>query len=75
MELKYINGYYITVQRNGNNVNGNPVYLINFFDNDLFNINGSITQKQVRKLDKNSNIKIVSANVNNAVERILTQLP
>lgn len=75
MELKYINGYYITIQRNGNNVSGNPVYLLNFFDNDLFNINGSIAQIQRYTLDKNNNIKIVSGCVNIVIERIINQLP
>jgi hypothetical protein len=74
MELKYINGYYITIQRNGNNVNGKPIYLLNFFDNKMSHSNSCIAQKTGKKLDKNNNIKIVSYNADNDIRYIFNQL-
>jgi hypothetical protein len=74
MELYFINGYYITIQRQGNDRNGNPLYIVNIFqkvDNSFININN---QQSRYKLDKYNNIKLTSYNIMNDINSIINQI-
>ena len=64
--------YLVTVQRNGNDKNGNPIYLINIFDGTNLDINYNCMAG--RKLDKYGNIRIQSYNVDASVQSIINQL-
>jgi hypothetical protein len=74
MELYFIDGYYITIQRQGNNKNGNPLYIVNIFQkvyNSFTNINN---HQSKYKLDKHNNIKLTSYNIMADVKAIINQI-
>lgn len=62
--------FLVVYQRQGNERNGNPVYIINIFDNDLYNLNW----KAGRRLDKYGNIKITSYNIDDTIQSIINSL-
>ena len=68
-EVKY---YLVASQRNGNDKNGNPIYLINIFDGNKLFI--SYNPASGRRLDKYGNIRIQSYNVDASVQSIINQL-
>lgn len=80
MELIQISGYFVTYQRQGNDRNGNPVYLVNVFSNyngtgeHWYNVNYSDKQKHGRRLDKYGNIRIQSYNIEQSIKDIISTL-
>lgn len=70
MELKQYNNFFVVYQRQGNNKNGNPIYIINIFDSDFYNVNWRIG----RRLNKYGNIKITSYNINETIQSIINEL-
>lgn len=78
MELKKLNAtLYVIYQRQGNDKNGNPVYIINFFR--LENNNGLLRYYNVNhelkiKKDKHGNIKDTSYNINETINYYQCQL-
>ena len=63
MELiKINNDFFGTWQRQGNDKNGNPIYIVNIFkiyaDDNVQNITYVIASKVGRQLDKYGNIKL-----------------
>lgn len=73
MNLLRMGIYYICYQRQGNDKNGNPIYLINVFEceNDRFY---NCNFKQSRKSDKNGNIRIQSYNIGDTITRLLDEI-
>lgn len=65
-----IKSYLVAYQRQGNDRNGNPIYIINVFDSDFYNINW----KTNRKKDKYRNIKTTSYNIDNTIQSIIDSL-
>lgn len=71
MELKKLNStLFVTYQRQGNDKNGNPLYIINFFR--LENSNGLLRYYNVNhelkiKTDKHGNIKGTSYSINDTI--------
>ena len=77
MILKEIGLYTISYIRNGNDKNGNPIYLINVFKD--INDNGikkyySVNYRSSRKLDKNGNIRVISYNIDDTIKTILNNI-
>lgn len=60
----------IVYQRQGNDKNGNPIFIINFFDESMHNINYKIDVKK----DKYNNIKIQSYNINIDTEYLINKI-
>ena len=63
MELQKIGSYLVTHQRQGNNANGNPIFVVNVFrsieDKNVLHYY-NVNYRYSKKLDKNNNIKVVS---------------
>lgn len=73
MNLLRLKGFFVTYLRSGNDKNGNPVYLINFFDSEngrFYNCN----YRQSRKLDKQGNIKVQSYCIEDNINSILKEI-
>ena len=73
MNLIKVNGYLITYQRQGNDKNGNPMYIINVFEphaGGYYNINHHC----LSRLDKYGNIKIASYSINDSINKIIDTL-
>ena len=70
MKLKQYNNFFVTYQRQGNDRNGNPIYIINIFDSDFYNINW----KSNRKKDKYGNIKTTSYNIDDTIQVIINNI-
>jgi len=78
MELKTIDGYQVVYQRQGNDRNGNPIYIVNIFQpycpyggiTHFSNIN----HKTGARLDKHGNIKIISYNVGESILYLLSTI-
>ena len=64
--------YLVTIQRQGNDRNGNPIYLVNIFDGSCLSAN--YNYKADRKLDKYGNIRLQSYNVDASVQAIINSL-
>lgn len=89
MELiQYNNDFFYTYQRNGNDRNGNAIYLVNIFkkyfpcsthgiDNTknyvYSNYNCTIAQGQKKRLVKNE-IRLQSSNIQSDIENIINRL-
>ena len=69
---KDVTYYLVTSQRNGNDKNGNPIYLINIFDGNHTFIN--YNPQTERKLDKYGNIRLTSYNLEATIQTIINQL-
>lgn len=70
MEIRKIGGKYdvtIVYQRNGNDRNGNPIYLINIFQGNN-NTNWGMGEKWKR--DKYGNIRVKTYNIYDVLEEI-----
>lgn len=80
MELGYFHkfsdsetkSYLVAYQRQGNDRNGNPIYIINIFDGNNITIN--LNYKTDRRRDKYGNIKITSYNIDNTIQSIIDNL-
>lgn len=74
MEILKIEKYFVVYQRQGNDANGNPIFIINFFEmlesGYYFNLNFKID----RKKDKYGNIKITSYSINDTVKQLINQI-
>lgn len=85
MELiKYNKNIYVTYQRQGNDKNGNPLYIINVFkrydstgnddikkENAYVNMNYTLlNDKYISRLDKYSNIKCQTYNIEDTIIRL-----
>ena len=78
--------YFCTYQRQGNDKNGNPLYIVNIFKwygfehlNDyttkvLSNCNFTYATNTNRRLDKYGNIKFTSYNILSDIDYILQKL-
>ena len=69
MQLK--ENLIVTYQRQGNNKNGNPIYIVNFFQkigDNWVNINYSIPNRP--RLDKYCNFRLTSYNIEETVKYI-----
>ena len=74
----------VTYQRQGNDKNGNPIYIINIFkessyknfnhDNFYNNITYFIAERNNIKLDKYNNIKIRSYNINADIQYLCNSI-
>lgn len=65
--------FLVVYQRQGNNRNGNPIYIINIFNlsaDNLYNYNIHTG----RRLDKYGNIKITSYNIDSTIQSIINEL-
>jgi hypothetical protein len=68
MELIKKEGFLVTYQRQGNDRNGNPIYILNFFDDEkLYSVN----YKADIKKDKYGNIKCTSYCINDYIDYII----
>ena len=77
MVLKEIGLYTISYIRNGNNKNGNPVYLINVFqyiNDDGIKKYYNINYRSIHKRDKNDNIRVTSYNIDDTIKMILNDI-
>lgn len=85
MELiKYNDLFFYTYNRNGNDKNGNPIYLVNVFkiyypcNNQTeyvhANYNCTIAHEQKRKLTKTNELRLQSYNIKSDVENIIKRL-
>ena len=64
-------GYLIAYQRQGNDRNGNPIYILNFFDDtELYNCNYKINVKK----DKHGNIKTTSYCINDTIDYYIKKI-
>ena len=71
MELIKKEGYLITYQRQGNDRNGNPIFIMNFFDDTkLYNCNFKINEKK----DKYSNIKTTSYCIDDSIDYYIKKI-
>jgi hypothetical protein len=76
MELIEYKNYFVTYQRQGNDVNGNPIYLVNVFErygNYWQNAN-FVKFKATNKLDKYGNIRIKSYNIIDDIKFMLDKV-
>ena len=69
----------VTYQRQGNDKNGNPIYIINIFQKSGYkifynNITYFVTERSNIKLDKYGNIRLSSYNIDDTIQRIINQL-
>ena len=84
MEMVKIGNYHVTYQRQGNDRNGNPIFLVNVFhqyypcgNNSEWvygNYNYTISTQQKKRLDKYGNIRIQSYNIEDSINRIIKSL-
>lgn len=78
MELLQIGNYFIAYQRAGNDKNGNPIFLINVFQQyggqKWYNINYADKGKHGKRLDKNGNIRMQSYNIEADVKYMIESL-
>lgn len=70
--VKEVSYYLVAVQRNGNDKNGNPIYLINIFNGNKLFISYNFASG--RKLDKYGNIRLSSYNIDSTIQNIINQL-
>lgn len=74
MNLKLINGFLVGYQRQGNDKNGNPIYLINIWEqysqSEWYNINNRTSAR----LDKYYNIRVQSYNISDTIQQLLDQI-
>lgn len=85
-ELKqYNNVYCYTYQRNGNDVNGNPIYLINIYEIKYRKLNPTphseteisyhnVNYLSDRRKDKHDNIIFKSYSIDTEIEYIIRQI-
>ena len=69
---KEVKHYLIATQRQGNDKNGNPVYLVNIFDGEKLYLNYNYSSG--RRMDKYGNIRLVSYSLDADVQRIVNEL-
>lgn len=69
MHIITIKDYTITYQRQGNDRNGNPIYIINVFQ-DGYNVNFKTDSKK----DKYGNIKLTSYNIDDTIQSIINSI-
>lgn len=63
--------FYVTIQRQGNDKNGNPIYIVNIFRKSCVM---PCNDETGLKLDKYDNIKITSYNIEKDVQSIVNNL-
>ena len=68
-----------TYQRQGNDKNGNPIYIINIFKKSGYknfynNITYFVAERNNIKLDKYGNIRLSSYNIDGTIQNIIDQL-
>ena len=65
MELKQYDNYLFSIARQGNDKNGNPIYIVNIFQ--LFSYGwDNINFKTGRRTDKHNNVKLSSYDIMNS---------
>ena len=69
---KEIKQFLVTIQRQGNDKNGNPIYLVNIFDGTCLSV--TYNYKTGRKMDKYGNLRIQSYNIDASVQNMINQL-
>lgn len=74
MELKQYNNYLVAYQRQGNDRNGNPIYIINIFKQYESGRIRNCNSCTGRRLDKHDNIKVVSYNIDDTIKNIINTL-
>ena len=77
MNLLEVGLYTITYIRNGNDKNGNPIYLINIFmsiNDDGIKKYYNVNYRSIHKRDKNGNIRVTSYNIDNSIKDILNYM-
>lgn len=67
-----VKSFLVVYQRQGNDRNGNPIYIINVFDGDNITIN--LNHKTDKRMDKYGNIKLTSYNIDNTIQSIINDL-
>ena len=68
-----------TYQRQGNDKNGNPIYIINIFKKSGYknfynNITYFVAERNNIKLDKYGNIRLSSYDIDSTIQNIIDQL-
>ena len=68
-----------TYQRQGNDKNGNPIYIINIFKKSGYknfynNITYFVAERDNIKLDKYGNIRVSSYDIGGTIQNIINQL-
>ena len=68
-----------TYQRQGNDKNGNPIYIINIFQKSGYkifynNITYFVAERNNIKLDKYGNIRLSSYDIDGTIQNIIDQL-
>ena len=75
MEIIVHNNIIATYQKQGNDVNGNPIYLVNFFQcNENQWLNYNFRYKCGHKEDKYGNIRIKSYNIQQEIKEIIDMM-
>lgn len=69
MHIITIKDYTITYQRQGNDRNGNPIYIINVFQDG-----GNVNFKTDNRKDKYGNIKLTSYNIDDTINRLINSI-
>ena len=69
---KEVKHYLVVSQRNGNDRNGNPIYIVNIFDAEKLYLNYNYSTG--RKLDKYGNIRMVSYSLDADIQSIINNL-
>jgi len=64
--------YLVTIQRQGNDRNGNPIYIVNIFDGTCLSVN--YNYKTGHKMDKYGNLRVQSYNIDDSVQNMINQL-
>ena len=64
--------YVVAIQRQGNDKNGNPIYLVNIFDGTCLSVN--YNYKTGRKMDKYGNLRMQSFNIDETIQNMIDQL-
>lgn len=64
--------FFVAIQRNGNDKNGNPIYLVNIFSADC--LDWTYNHLTGRRLDKNGNIRIMSYNIDQTIQQIVNDI-
>ena len=69
----------VTYQRQGNDKNGNPIYIINIFQKSGYkifynNITYFVAERNNIKLDKYGNIRLSSYDIDGTIQNIIDQL-
>lgn len=67
-----VKSFLVVYQRQGNDRNGNPIYIINIFDGNNITIN--LNYKTDRRRDKYGNIKTISYNIDSTIQSIINEL-